>query len=90
VKIRKPKLSSTVSRDWQAGSVPPPQPPEEENAQAILPSTFIQCGAIGSSQNRFMFHDKSPMLVGLPRARPSHQSTPSAVAGATWLQAKNQ
>src|SRR5436309_11444858 len=75
---------STVSRDWQASSVPPPQPPEDEKAQAILPSTFIQCGAIGSSQKRFIFQDKRPMLVGLPRASPSHQSTSSGIASSTW------
>src|SRR4051812_34642972 len=74
---------STVSSDWQANSVPPPQPPEEEKAQAILPSTFIQYGAIGSSQNRFIFHDNSPMLVGLPSASPSHHSTSSGVAAST-------
>src|SRR5436309_650052 len=73
----------TVSSDWQASSVPPPQPPEEEKAQAILPSTFIQYGAIGSSQNRFIFQERSPMLVGLPSASPSHQSTSSGVASST-------
>jgi hypothetical protein len=74
---------SSVSSDWQASSVPPPQPPEEEKAQAILPSTFIQYGAIGSSQKRFIFQESRPMLVGLPRASPSHQSTSSGVACST-------
>jgi hypothetical protein len=45
-KTRKPKFIRTVSIDWQASSVPPPYPPEEEKAQAILPSIFIQCGAM--------------------------------------------
>src|SRR3954454_13646482 len=74
---------STVSSDWQASSVPPPQPPEDEKAQAILPSTFIQCGAIGSSQKRFIFQDNQPMFVGPPNARASHPSTSSAVASST-------
>src|SRR4029077_7819407 len=82
-KTRKPKFISTVSSDWQASSVPPPQPPDEEKAQAILPSTFIQWGAMVSSQNRFIFQDSRPMLVGLPSANPSHQSTSSAVASST-------
>src|SRR4051794_12437608 len=73
----------TVRIDWQASSVPPPQPPDDEKAQAILPSTFIQWGAIGSSQKRFIFHDNTPMFVGLPTARPSHQTTSSAVACST-------
>jgi hypothetical protein len=50
---------STVGSDWQANSVPPPQPPEEE-AQAILPSTFIQCWAIDSFQKRFIFQARVP------------------------------
>src|SRR5262245_43638399 len=75
---------STVSNDWQASSVPPPQPPDDEKTQAILPSTFIQYGAIGSSQKRFIFQDSRPMLVGLPSASPSHQSTSSGVASSTW------
>src|SRR4051812_14236655 len=61
-----PKFMSTVSNDWQANSAPPPQPPEEEKSHAILPSTFIQYGAIGSSQNRCIFQESRPMLVGLP------------------------
>src|SRR5262249_27194474 len=56
---------------------------EEEKAQASLPSTFIQCGAIASSQNRFIFHDSRPMFVGLPSARPSHHSTSSGIASST-------
>ena len=33
-----------------------------------------------SSQNRFMGHERSPMFVGLPRARPSYHRTSSAEA----------
>src|SRR5215471_2564927 len=70
----------TVRIDKQAISLPPPQPPDEEKAQAILPSTFIQESFITSSQNRYIFHESNPMLVGLPTASPSHQSTSSALA----------
>src|SRR5262245_4711188 len=66
-----------------ASSLPPPQPPDEENAQAILPSTFIHESIMTSSQKRFIFQDRMPMFVGLPTARPSHQTTSSAVASAT-------
>ncbi len=48
--------------------MPPPQPPEQEKAQAILPSTRIPCGAIGPSQNRCIFQDGAPLLVGLSEA----------------------
>ncbi len=37
-------------------TAPPPQPPDDEEAQAILPSTCIHCAAIFSSQKRFIFH----------------------------------
>ena len=33
-----------------------------------------------SSQNRFMGQERSPMFVGLPRAKPSHHRTSSAEA----------
>ena len=42
-------------------------PPALEKAQAILPSTFIQDPIISSSQKRFIFHESTPMFVGLPR-----------------------
>jgi hypothetical protein len=66
--------------DWQASSIPPPQPPAELKAQPIFPSIFIQCSPIVSSQNLFIFQERIPMLVGLPTARPSHQITSWAVA----------
>src|SRR4051794_3482675 len=69
--------------DWQAISAPPPHPPEDEKAHATLPSTFPQWSNMASSQNRFIFHDNTPMLVGLPTANPSHQYTASGVAAAT-------
>ena len=69
--------------DWQASSMPPPQPPALLNAHPIFPSTFIQCDSMVSSQNRFIFQDTRPMLVGLPTAIPSHQSTSSADAAST-------
>ena len=74
---------STVRMLWHASSMPPPHAPAEENAQAIFPSTSIQCGIIASSQKRFIFHERIPMFVGLPTARPSHQITSSAVASST-------
>ena len=74
---------STVSRDWQASSMPPPHPPALLKAQAILPSTAIQWGPMVSSQKRFMRQDRIPMLVGLPTASPSHQSTSSAAASSS-------
>src|SRR3954470_3234964 len=73
----------TVSRDWQAIYAPPPHPPDEENAQATLPSTFPQWASMASSQNRFIRQDNTPMLVGLPTASPSHQYTSSGVASPT-------
>src|SRR6476620_5795216 len=74
---------STIWRDWQAISAPPPHPPEDENAHATLPSTLPQWSNIASSQNRFIFHDSTPMLVGLPTASPSHQYTSPGEAAST-------
>ncbi|SVE58649.1 uncharacterized protein METZ01_LOCUS511503, partial [marine metagenome] len=54
-----------------------------DKAQAILPSTFIHESAISVSQNRFIFHESTPMLVGLPTAIPSHHSTSVALASST-------
>jgi PAS domain S-box-containing protein len=68
---RNPKFISTIWRDWQAISAPPPQPPEDENAQATLPSSLPQWSNITSSQNRFICQDSTPMFVGLPTASPS-------------------
>src|SRR6266567_3785636 len=69
--------------DWQAISAPPPHPPLDENAHATLPSTRPQWSNMASSQNRFIFQDRTPMLVGLPTANPSHQYTSSGAASAT-------
>ena len=79
---RKPKFIKTVRTDWHAISAPPPHPPDDENAHAIFPSTFPQWLNIVSSQKRFIFHESTPMFVGLPTARPSHQCTSSGTADA--------
>ena len=59
--------------DWQANSAPPPQPPDEEKAQAIFPHYFEKFKTDGVEHNIYvgqsMTHDKTFDEVQLKNLR---------------------